>query len=178
MNSSQMLNLYLVGFMGTGKSTIGRLAAKKLGLRFVDSDHAIEEAQGRSISEIFANEGEVAFRVMEREYIESGHDATGMLVACGGGLVIEPGVMDLVKGKGLVFSLIASAEGVYERVRHNSKRPLLQVEDPLAEITKLLAARDPIYRQAHAQILTDGRTINEVVGHVCRDYKAAARRAK
>ncbi len=176
MDSSQQTNLYLVGFMGTGKSTIGRLAAKKLGLRFEDSDHAIEETQGRSIPEIFEDAGEEAFRKMERAYIQSGHGAHGMLVACGGGLVIESGMMDFVKTRGLVFSLIASAKAIYERVKRNSGRPLLQVEDPLAQIERILAVRDPVYREAHVQILTEGRTINEVVGHVCRGYRTASAR--
>ena len=171
MDSNEKLNLYLVGFMGTGKSTVGRQVAQRLGLQFVDSDHAIEADQGRPISDIFASEGEVAFRQMERIFIEKGHEDYGCLVACGGGLVIEPGMMDLVKDKGLVFALIASPEGIYERTRSNTNRPLLHVEDPLAEIRKRLAVREPVYREAHVQILTEGRTIGEVVGHVCRSYK-------
>lgn len=82
--------------------------------------------------------------------------------------------MDLLKSRGLVFSLIATAKGIYERTRHNSNRPLLQVEDPLAEIEKLLAVRDPIYQQAHCCILTEGRSVSEVVNHVCRSYKFEA----
>lgn len=167
-------NLYLVGFMGTGKSTVGRQVAQRMGLNFVDSDHAIEAAQGKSIPDIFAAEGESAFREMEKAFIESGHSSEGNLVSCGGGLVVQPGMMDLLKSRGLVFSLIATAKGIYERTRHNSNRPLLQVEDPLAEIEKLLAVRDPIYQQAHCCILTEGRTVGEVVSHVCRSYKLEA----
>lgn len=168
-------NLYLVGFMGTGKSTVGRKVAQRMGLEFVDSDHAIEESDGRAISEIFASEGEAAFRRMEHEFVESGHDAEGCLISCGGGLAVQPGMMDLLKAKGLVFSLMATAQGIYERTRHNSNRPLLQVENPLAEIERLLGERDPIYRQAHCCILTEGRTIGEVASHVCRSYKMEAR---
>lgn len=167
-------NLYLVGFMGTGKSTVGRQVAQRMGLEFIDSDHAIEAEQGKSIPEIFESEGEAAFRGMERAFVEGGHAGEGCLVSCGGGLVVQPGMMDLLKSKGLVFSLMATAAGIYERTRHNSNRPLLQVEDPLGEIEKLLAARDPIYRQAHCCILTEGRTIGEVVAHVCRSYKLEA----
>ncbi|MBK1879396.1 shikimate kinase [Pelagicoccus mobilis] len=167
-------NLYLVGFMGTGKSTVGRQVAQRMGLEFIDSDHAIEAAQGKSIPEIFAEKGEAAFREMERAFVDSGHAREGCLVSCGGGLSVQPGMMDVLKGKGLVFSLMATAKGIYERTRHNSNRPLLQVEDPLAEIEKLLAKRDPIYREAHCCILTEGRTVSEVVGHVCRSYKLEA----
>ncbi len=174
MKMNKKPNLYLVGFMGTGKSTVGRQVAQRMGLQFVDSDHAIEAQQGKSIPEIFAAEGEAAFRGMEKVFVESGHSDEGDLVSCGGGLVVQPGMMDLLKSRGLVFSLIASAKGIYERTRHNTNRPLLQVENPLAEIEKLLAVRDPIYQQAHCCILTEGRTVNEVVSHVCRSYKLEA----
>lgn len=168
-------NLYLVGFMGTGKSTVGRQVAQRMGLDFVDSDHAIEAEQGKSIPDIFASAGEVAFREMEKRFVESGHSESGCLVSCGGGLAVQPGMMDLLKSRGLVFSLIASAAGIYERTRHNANRPLLQVKDPLAEIEKLLAVRGPIYQQANCCILTEGRTISEVVSHVCRSYKLEAK---
>ena len=164
-------NLYLVGFMGTGKSTVGRVVAQRIGLQFIDSDHAIEQWQGRSVAEIFASEGEAAFRAMERRFVESESPAEGCLIACGGGLVAQPGMMDLVKSKGLVFALIASAEGIYERTKGNANRPLLNVENPLERIRELLAQREPIYRQAHVQILTELRSLGDVVGHVCRSYK-------
>lgn len=174
MKSNTKPNLYLVGFMGTGKSTVGRLVSQRLGLTFIDSDHAIEDAEGVGIPEIFATKGEAAFRVMERAFVETGHASEGCLVACGGGLAVQPGMMDLLKERGLVFSLVATPEGVFERTKSNANRPLLQVADPLAEITKLLAAREPFYRQAHVQILTEGRKVTEVVGHVCRSYKLEA----
>lgn len=166
-------NLYLVGFMGTGKSTIGRLAARKLGLIFLDSDHAIEEDQGRRISEIFETDGEAAFRGMEREFMEDGHPEAGCLVSCGGGLIVQPGMLELVRSKGPVVCLLASAETVYDRVKGNGHRPLLQVEDPLAKIREMLALREPVYRQAGTEVLTDGRTIADVVSHVCRIYRNA-----
>jgi len=156
--------------MGTGKSTVGRAAAQRLDLDFIDSDKAIEEKADQPISEIFASKGEAAFRAMEREFVESGHPAEGCLVACGGGLATQPGLMADLKNRGLVFALIASAAGVYERIRHNSKRPLLRVEDPLAEIERILSQREPIYRQAHCQILTEGRSVLQVTGHLCRSY--------
>lgn len=164
-------NLYLVGFMGTGKSTVGRQVAQRMGLSFVDSDDAIEAWAGKPISAIFAEEGEAAFRKMERAFVESGHAAEGCLVSCGGGLAVQPGMMERLKGRGLVFALIASAKGIYERTRHNSHRPLLQVENPLTAIEELLAVREPIYRQSHCCILTEGRTQSEVVAHVCRTYR-------
>lgn len=179
MDSSTKPNLYLVGFMGSGKSTVGRLAAQRLGLRFVDSDHAIEERAGRRIADIFATEGEAAFRAMERAFVEREEADSRSLVACGGGLVAQPGMMELVKAKGLVFALVASAEGIYERTKGNLNRPLLNVPDPLAEIRALLAKRAPFYDRADVQILTEGRSVADVVGHVCRTYtREAAQRAR
>ncbi|EDY81694.1 shikimate kinase [Verrucomicrobiia bacterium DG1235] len=153
---------------------MGRQVAQRMGLDFMDSDHAIEAAEGKSIPEIFEAVGEPAFREMERAFVEGGHASEGCLVSCGGGLAVQPGMMDFLKSRGLVFSLMATAQGIYERTRHNSNRPLLQVEDPLAEIERMLAVRDPIYRQANCCILTEGRSIGEVVGHVCRTYKVEA----
>ena len=96
------VNLYLVGFMGTGKSTVGRAVAHKLGFHMVDSDHEIEREQGKTIPEIFAQDGEAAFRAMERVFIESGHPAERTVVSCGGGLVVQPGMLALLKSKGLI----------------------------------------------------------------------------
>ncbi len=171
MNSERQPNLYLVGFMGTGKSTIGRLAAQKLDLQFIDSDEAIEKEQGVSIAEIFAIEGEAKFRQLEKAFIESGHPSSGCLVSCGGGLIIQPGMLELLKQKGPIVSLLATAESIYKRTKSNSNRPLLNVEDPLGTIREMLAAREPIYRQAGTEVLTDNRTISDVVAHLCRVYR-------
>ncbi|MCH6258023.1 shikimate kinase [Puniceicoccaceae bacterium K14] len=171
MTKKKQPNLYLVGFMGTGKSTIGRQVAQKLGFQFIDSDHAIEEKIGMSIAKLFETEGEAAFRMMEREFIEKGHPVEGCLVSCGGGLVVQPGMLDLVKSKGPAICLLASAETIFERTKNNTNRPLLNVEDPLAKIREMLSIREPIYKQVGAEILTDNRTIADVVSHICRSYK-------
>lgn len=175
MTTKPQPNLYLVGFMGTGKSTIGRMVAQKLDFQFIDSDHAIEENEGMSIPEIFAAKGEVGFRAMERGFIESGHPTSGCLVACGGGLVIQPGMLELVKSKGPAICLLASAETVYERTKGNANRPLLNVEDPLARIKEMLAIREPIYRMVGSEILTDNRSLSDIVTHICRSYKNEAK---
>src|SRR4030095_382299 len=91
------VNLYLVGFMGTGKTTVGRAVGHKLGFQVLDSDHEIERLQGKTIPDIFAQEGEAAFRAMEREFIEHGHPDERTLVACGGGLVVQPGMLATLK---------------------------------------------------------------------------------
>lgn len=163
-------NVYLVGFMGVGKSVIGRRVAHALKYKFLDSDHMIEKAEGRRIPEIFECEGEAYFRKLEREFIENGHPESGAVVSCGGGLVVEPGMSELLKSKGTVICLFASVESILERTRRNKNRPLLQVEDPEARIRELLAKREPIYMNAGACITTEGRTIPEVVKHIIRTY--------
>jgi len=153
-------NLYIVGFMGVGKSAIGRKVARALRYKFIDSDHAIEKKAGVKIAGIFANEGEAAFRKMEREFIETGHPEGGCVVSCGGGLVVQEGMSDLLKKKGVVVCLFASPESIVERTSRNANRPLLNVENPGERVRELLAEREPIYMNA---------------GHVVRTYNSAAR---
>lgn len=173
MNAADV-NLYLVGFMGTGKSTIGRAVAHKLGFQLLDTDHEIERRQGRSVADIFAQLGEPAFRAMERELIEHGHPAERMVVSCGGGLVVQPGMLDLLKSKGVVVCLHASLETIFARTVRHRNRPLLEVEDPLERIRALYAAREPIYKQAGTVILTDGRPLHDLTGHVLRAWRRDA----
>ena len=169
----RMPNLYLVGFMGVGKSAVGRKVARELRYKFIDSDYQIEKKTGRKIPEIFAEQGEATFRQMEREFVESGHPEEGCVVSCGGGLVIEDGMSDLLKEKGIVVCLFASAETVIERTSRNANRPLLNVDQPEERVRQLLAEREPIYMNAGACITTEGRTMAEVVRHVVRTYKSA-----
>ena len=168
------VNLYLVGFMGTGKTTVGRAVAHRIGFHRLDSDHEIERLQGKSIPEIFAREGEPAFRAMEREFIEHGHPATRTLVACGGGLVVQPGMLEMLKGKGVVICLHASVESILARTARQRNRPLLDVEDPEARIRTLYAAREPIYRASGTLILTDSRPLADIAAHVIRAWRRDA----
>lgn len=161
--------------MGVGKTAIGRRAARELGLRFIDSDHQIEKEQGKKIPEIFASKGEAYFRQLERAFIESGHPQAGCIVSCGGGLVVQPGMKERLKTKGVVICLFASAESIIERTSRNKNRPLLNVPDPAAKIRTLLEEREPIYMNSGACITTDGRTIPEVVRHLIRTYKSNVR---
>jgi len=168
------VNLYLVGFMGTGKTTVGRAVAHRLGFGLLDSDHEIERREGRSIPEIFAAQGEAAFRGMERAFVEGGHPEAGTVVACGGGLVVPPGMLAALKRRGVVICLHASLETILRRTSGNRHRPLLDVENPMERIRALYAAREPIYHQAGTIILTDGRTLADIVQHVLRAYRREA----
>ncbi|WP_043587986.1 shikimate kinase [Geminisphaera colitermitum] len=170
------VNLYLVGFMGTGKTTVSRIVAQRLGYHWVDSDQFIERAQRRTIPDIFATEGEAAFRVMEREFVENGHAPTREVVACGGGLIVPPGMLDLLKSKGVVICLHASLETILQRTQGQgtATRPLLNVDNPEQRIRALYAAREPIYRRAGTMILTDNRQMPDIVQHVLRAYQRDA----
>lgn len=161
--------------MGVGKSAIGRRIARALQFRFIDSDQAIEKEVGKKIPQIFESEGEAQFRSYERAFVESGHPPEGCVVSCGGGLVIQEGMKELLKSKGVVVCLYASIETIIERTRRNKNRPLLNVDDPEARIRELLAEREPIYMDSGVCISTDGRSIQEVTQHLERTYRNCAR---
>lgn len=171
LDQQECPNIYLVGFMGVGKSVIGRRLAERLSMRFIDSDRAIEKKAGQSIAEIFRNEGEASFRRKESDFVKTGHPKVGVVVSCGGGLVIQEGMSELLKNLGVVICLFASPETIIERTSRNNKRPLLNVEDPEAKVLELLAEREPHYLAAGTCISTDERPIQDVVEHICRIYK-------
>src|SRR6185295_8630470 len=131
MNAADV-NLYLVGFMGTGKSTVGRAVAQRLGFQVLDSDHEIERVVKQTIPEIVGSEGEAAFRAREREFVLNGHPASRTLMACGGGIITQPGVLALLKSRGVVICLPASIKTILDRPSRTRPRPLLNVEDPEA----------------------------------------------
>jgi shikimate kinase len=168
------LNLYLVGFTGTGKSTVGRQVARHLGMEFLDSDHEIERVHGRTVAQIFAEEGEPAFRGLERIFIESGHPARGCVVACGGGLVVAPGMLEQLRARGVVICLHASLETVLQRTARSTHRPLLDGDDREKRVRELYAPREAIYRRTGTMILTDQRPLREVISHVIRVYEREA----
>lgn len=173
MNATDV-NLYLVGFMGTGKSTVGRAVAHKLGFHMVDSDHEIERQQKKTIPEIFAQEGEAAFRAMERAFIEGGHTGERTVVSCGGGLVVQPGMLGMLQSRGVVVCLHASVETILARTSRQQNRPLLVAENPEERIRTLFAQREPIYRQSGTVILTDSRPLLDIAGHVMRAWRRDA----
>ena len=167
-------NLYLVGFMGTGKSTVGRLVARQIGFEFVDSDHEIERLQGKPVSQIFAEQGETAFRAMEREFIASGHPAKKCIVSCGGGLIVPPGMLELLRSRGGIICLHAPIDTILQRTMHATHRPLLAVENPEQRLRELYAQRETLYRRSGTMVLTDKRPLREIAAHVLRVYRQEA----
>jgi shikimate kinase len=161
--------------MGTGKTTVGRAVAQRIGFKCVDSDHEIERKAGKEITEIFAQEGEAAFRKLERWFIEEGHGGERHVVACGGGLVVEPGMLDMLGRRGVIVCLHASIETILARTdRHRKTRPLLDVVDPDHRARELYAAREAIYKSAGTVILTDSRPLSEIAAHVIRVWRREA----
>ncbi len=166
-------NLALIGFMGTGKSCVGRLAAELMHFTFLDTDHVIEARTGKRITEIFAQEGEPAFRHLERRLVEELTRRHRTVIATGGGLPADEANMASLKTHALVVCLWASPEAILERVRGHEHRPLLNEPDPLAKIRALLAAREPCYRQADVLVNTEMRSLREVAQHVVHQFHMA-----
>lgn len=166
-------NLALIGFMGTGKSSVGRQAAEHLQFTFVDTDVLIENEVGRSISEIFAQQGEAAFRKCERDAVNSLSERRDTVIAAGGGLGADPENLASLKAHSLVICLWAPAETIWERVHLQTHRPLLQGPDPLGKIRELLERREPVYRQADVLIHTGCRSLREVVQQVLHHFQSA-----
>lgn len=137
----------LVGLPGSGKSTVGRHLARQLGLRFADSDAEIERRIGMSIKDYFAQHGEEAFRDREQEVIDELSSQTDILLATGGGAVLRPSNRDALHSRTHVFYLRSTPEELHRRLRHDTHRPLLQVEDPLRRLRDLYRDRDPLYRR-------------------------------
>jgi len=151
------LSIIFIGLPGAGPTTIGRQLARRLGVSFVDSDHVIEERLGCSIREYFAREGEEAFRDVEQAVLDDLSLHHHGVLSTGGGSVLREANRRHLHERGYVIYLRTSPEDVYRRVRHDTGRPLLQVDDPLARLRALYEARDPLYRQAAHYVLETGR---------------------
>ena len=159
--------------MGSGKSSVGRLAAQLLHFTFLDTDQVIEARAGKSIREIFEQDGEPAFRELERRIVEELTRRTKTVIATGGGLPAYEANLASLKTHALVVCLWASAETLHERVCAHSHRPLLNEPDPLGRIRQLLAAREAYYRQADVLVSTELRPLREVAAQVIHQFHLA-----
>ncbi len=156
----------LIGFMGAGKSSVGRVVARLLGAEFVDLDARIESAAGRSVREIFASRGEGVFRDMEKKAIREAVSVPGRVIAAGGGAFLDPANRVLLKGYAPVVFLDVSPETVIARLSRDASRPLLQGGDREAKVRELLALRRPSYEEADFAVDTDGLTVAQVARRV------------
>jgi len=162
------MNIYLVGFMGTGKTSVGRLLAKKKKFNFVDLDELIEFRERRRIVDIFAKDGEPYFRKVEKKALKEAAAQKKFVVACGGGVVLDKENIKVMKKSGILICLAAAPKEILKRVSANTQRPLLNVKDPAGRIEVLLKMRAPYYMQADKTIDTTGLSIEQVVEKISR----------
>jgi len=172
-NDRHIVNLALIGFMGTGKTSVGRLVAEHLLFDYLDTDEMIQSGTGRVISDIFKTDGETAFRALEEKVVTELATRTKTVIATGGGLPTNPKNLADLKKHSLVVCLWASPEKIWERVKSQSHRPLLHDADPQAKIRELLAAREPSYKQADVLLNTELRSVREVAQQIVHQFRDA-----
>lgn len=168
--SKKKPNIILVGFMGTGKTSVGKRLSSLLRMRYVDTDSVIERDNERTISAIFEQDGESVFRQLESEAVEQVSNLYNFVISTGGGVVLKEENVAKLKENGIVFCLTASPEEIYDRVGHQTHRPLLQTPDPLETIRAMLDERAPYYAKADYTMDTTGRTFDEIVIHIKNIY--------
>ncbi len=161
-------NITLIGFMGTGKTSVGKILAKRLNRPVVDVDRYIEVSEKKKISEIFEKEGEARFRVLEKEAIRQICERQGIVITTGGGAVLDPENIKTLKASGSVIALSASPETIYGRIKDSRRRPLLDGKDKLKEIERLLSERKPFYQQADFYFDTDGQSASQMANLILK----------
>ena len=172
-------NVYLVGMMGAGKTTVGRLLARRLKLRFIDADQELERRCGVKVPLIFDIEGEAGFRAREAQLLAELTALDGVVLGTGGGAVLLDENRRRLAARGTVVYLRATPEDLYERVKHDRNRPLLATPDPLARLRELHAQRDPLYRSIADLVVDTGRQTvlalaRELIEKLGERWKASA----
>jgi shikimate kinase len=170
-----MKNIVLIGFMGTGKTEVGRILSRKLGYVLVDADTEIEKEQGITITEIFKQYGEPKFREIESNVIKRLSEIKNAVISTGGGAVLRQENMDNLRKNGVIICLTASSETILKRTGNNNDRPLLQVDNPLQKIKELLEFRRPYYEKADIMIDTEGKSPLQVAEEIIEKVKGYAR---
>ncbi len=164
-----MKNVVLLGFMGTGKSIIGRRLAVELQYRFIDTDHLIEERTGKKIPEIFSEEGEAYFRSLESETVAEIASLRGYVISTGGGVALNALNLERLEKQGILVCLIARPEVILRRVqRRSGQRPLLKDSDPLKKIKTLLSEREVAYNRARIKVDTSDIPIKKSVQRILK----------
>lgn len=167
-------NIFLVGLMGAGKTTIGKLLAKRLKKIFMDTDHEIEHRTGVKIPLIFELEGEAGFREREAALIRELTQGQNIILATGGGAILRKENREALAQCGTVIYLNAKLEDLWHRTQHDKNRPLLQTSNPKAKLAELFAQRDPLYREIADIIITSG---HQNVQHAAREVERRLREA-
>jgi shikimate kinase len=171
MRVEEKANIVLCGFMATGKSSVGKMLAKRMNYEFLDMDAAIEKEEGTSVAQIFASRGEPAFRAMETRMVERLAASQGLIIATGGGTIVNPKNLEKLKSCGVVITLTADIPTILQRAGSGEDRPLLQAEDRVERIKALLAQRATAYAQADIILDTSSLTIDEVTQQIIGKLK-------
>lgn len=170
-------NIFLVGLMGAGKTTVGKLLAKHLGKAFIDCDQEIQRRTGVKISVIFEIEGEEGFRSRESAVLQELTARDDVVLATGGGAVLRAENRRLLKRRGLVIYLRATVDDLWQRTRHDKNRPLLQTDEPRARLAELFQQRDPLYREvADLMVDTSQQSVHALVRRIERLLSDSSRR--
>lgn len=164
-------NIALIGFMGAGKTVVGKILAQKLNLEFVDLDDLIEAKEKLAIVEIFSLKGEPYFRRIEKEVVKEASQKQGLVIACGGGAVLEKENLENLKRSANLIYLKAAPQVIFQRTKEYKHRPLLNVEAPKKKIEELLKLREPFYLKADYTIDTSDLSIDEVVSEILKILK-------
>lgn len=167
-----MKNIVLTGFMGTGKTEIGRELSNILGWKLIDIDDEIVKAQNSSINDIFSKSGEQVFRDLETEMIRKTTGKNNIIISTGGGAIVRQENLDLLSSSGIIVCLTARPETIIDRTSKSSKRPLLNVEDPLGRIKDLMESRKPFYEKADLMIDTEAKTPLQIAKEILEDIKS------
>jgi shikimate kinase len=169
--SRQIENITLIGFMGAGKTSVGHSLAALLEFRFVDTDDLVERKARKRIADIFQQDGEERFRQFEREVVATLAHCERTVIATGGGLPVNLENLLSLKVHSLVVWLWASPETIWQRVSHQSHRPLLRDPNPMEKIRRLLDEREPFYREADVLVSTELRSVRDVALHVAQQFR-------
>jgi shikimate kinase len=166
-----MKNIVLTGFMGTGKTAVGKKLSRLLNMELIDVDTEIEKSQKMTINDMFKKFGEPRFREIETEMIKKLSGKENIIISTGGGAVLKQENLDILREKGIIVCLLATPETILRRTSHNSNRPLLQVEDPSGKIKELLNFRKPFYEKADILIDTEAKTPIQIAEEIIEKIK-------
>lgn len=167
----QKKNIALIGYMGTGKTTIGKKLAQKLGLKLVDTDALIEKRQKKSIAKIFETEGEAGFRKLEGDLLKELVVKENLLISTGGGIVLNENNRKILKDNTFLVTLSAKPESIYVRVKNDTTRPLLQDQNPYQKIVAMMKERQPFYEIGEIVIQTDELSLKSCVDQIIKAYQ-------
>jgi len=164
-------NIVLIGLMGSGKTTVGKIIAENLSRKFIDTDDLIINTAEKSIKQIFSEDGEIVFREIETKIIEQVSKENNTVISTGGGAVLKEINIKNLQNNGILFYLYASPEQIFERIKGDSQRPLLNTENPVETLRNIQIQREKYYNQANFKISTGNKTVNIIADEIIEIIK-------